>query len=139
MASQSKSLSSVPRWHPANSHQLTVYIFQFSDGFPAGSQGLFVLPHFQTGQYGLHVIGKSVDFEPDLFHESLPWAAVGGKGSNVTILLQVERSRQENVGMDMFMRGTYLGEYLWTDRSRSRRGWLTGDMLAPSPVTREIG
>ena len=69
MASQSKSLSSVLRWHPANSHQLTVYIFQVSDGFPAGYQGLSVLPHFQTGQYGLHVIGKSVDSERDFFHE----------------------------------------------------------------------
>ena len=99
MASQSKSLSSVLRWHPANSHQLTVYIFQVSDGFPAGYQSLSVLPHFQTGQYGLHVIGKSVDSELDFFRMSLPWAAVGGKGSKVTILRRWERSRQENVGI----------------------------------------
>ena len=44
MASQSKSLSSVLRWHFANSHQLTVYIFQVYDGFPAGYQGLPCCP-----------------------------------------------------------------------------------------------
>jgi hypothetical protein len=86
------------RWHPVNSHQLTVYIFQVSDGFPAGYQGLSVLPHFQTGQYGLHVIGKSVDSELDFFHEP-PWAAVGGKGSKATILRRWKRSCQENVGI----------------------------------------
>jgi hypothetical protein len=63
--------TSALRWHPANSHQLTVYIFQVSDGFPAGYQGVAVLPHFQTRPYGLHVIGKSVDSELDFFHEPL--------------------------------------------------------------------
>ena len=89
---------SVLRWHPANSHQLTVYIFQVSDGFPAGDQGLSVLPHFQTGQYGLHLIGKSVDSERDFFHEP-PLGGCRRERQQGNHSAQVERSRQENVGI----------------------------------------
>jgi hypothetical protein len=48
--------TSLLRWHPANSHQLTVYIFQVSDGFPAGYQGLSVLPHLKAGHHELHLL-----------------------------------------------------------------------------------
>ena len=109
MASQSKSLSSVLRWHPANSHQLTVYIFQVSDGFPAGYQGLSVLPHFQTGQYGLHVIGKSVDSERDFFHEP-PLGGCRRERQQGNDFAQVGTftSRKCRDIIYTFMRGTYL-------------------------------
>ena len=65
-----------------------------------------MLPHFQTGQYGLHVIGKSVDSELDFFHKP-PLDGCRRERQQGDHSAQVGTFTSRKC-RDMFIRGTHL-------------------------------